>query len=218
MSIVREPEDATLVRRARDGEEEAFALLYRRYRKQVWELSFYLCGRNHHEAEEALQETFLKAWRGLSSFGGRSTFKSWLLAIGRNVCIDRLRRAAGPTLQLDVLVGPGAHDARQPIGRCDELDRIALRQALGGLPKDEREAWLLVDVVGCSSREAARVVGVRAATTMRSRVARARAQIASAMCEDPSQTPVERREAEVVTPIIERAAIGATAEGAGSRT
>jgi RNA polymerase sigma factor (sigma-70 family) len=95
-------DDATLVQRALDGEAEAFALLYRRYKKHVWDLSYYLCARNHHEAEEATQDTFLKAWRGLRGYGGRSTFKSWLLSICRNVCIDRRRRKSTATVHLSV--------------------------------------------------------------------------------------------------------------------
>lgn len=186
MSGLPQSDDATLVRRAREGDEAAFGLLYRRYKKHVWELSFYMCARDHHEAEEAVQETFLRAWRGLSRYAERSTFKCWLLSIGRNVCIDRLRKAPQTTLRLDVLVDPrGPEDFEALASRGNSLDRIALRAAVDSLPKDEREAWFLVDVLGCTSGEAARVVGVRAATTMRSRVARARSQIAGSMGDDP---------------------------------
>jgi RNA polymerase sigma-70 factor (ECF subfamily) len=213
-------DDATLVRRARDGEAEAFAVLYRRYKKQVWDLSFYMCARNHHEAEEATQDTFLKAWRGLRGYGGRSTFKCWLLSICRNVCIDRIRRKPGATVHLSVLFEAGAPEENgQQGGRGDELDRIALRLALGDLSKDECEAWFLIDVLGCTSTEAAEMVGVRAATTMRSRLDRAREQIAGALRGGPSAAADEQRDAEICglyRSAVERAIVAAQVEGTGA--
>jgi RNA polymerase sigma-70 factor (ECF subfamily) len=217
MSVMGDTDDdATLVRRALDGEAEAFALLYRRYKKHVWDLSFYMCARNHHEAEEATQDTFLKAWRGLGGYGGRSTFKSWLLSICRNVCIDRIRRKSAATVHLSVFFEPGAPEDNGPHGdRRDDLDRIALRWALGELSKDECEAWFLIDVLGCTSAEAAGLVGVRAATTMRSRLDRAREQIAGALRGDPSEAQPERGDAEICglyRSAVERAIVAALVE------
>jgi RNA polymerase sigma-70 factor (ECF subfamily) len=209
-------DDSTLVQRALDGNADAFALLYRRYLKHVWSLSFYLCARNHHEAEEATQETFLKAWRGLGGYGERSTFKSWLLSICRNVCIDRMRRSPRPTVHLNVLLDSGTPDAVAAQGdRRDDLDRIALRWALGELSRDECEAWFLIDVLGCTSAEAAALVGIRASTTMRSRLNRAREQIAGALRGDPSEAPPERGDAEICglyRSAVERAIVAALIE------
>jgi RNA polymerase sigma factor (sigma-70 family) len=217
MSVMGDADDdSTLVHRALDGNAEAFALLYRRYVKHVWNLSFYMCARNHHEAEEATQETFLKAWRGLGGYGERSTFKGWLLSICRNVCIDRMRRNQGPTVHLSVLFDGSAPDEIAAHGdRRDDLDRIALRWALGELSKDECEAWFLIDVLGCTSAEAAGLVGIRAATTMRSRLNRAREQIAGALRGDPSEAPPERGDAEICglyRSTMERAIVAALVE------
>jgi RNA polymerase sigma-70 factor (ECF subfamily) len=209
-------DDGTLVHHALDGDAEAFALLYRRYVKHVWNLSFYMCARNHHEAEEAAQETFLKAWRGLAGYGERSTFKCWLLSICRNVCIDRMRRNPTPTVHLGLLLDPGApNEMATQVDRRDDLDRIALRWALGELSKDECEAWFLIDVLGCTSAEAAGLVGIRAATTMRSRLNRARDQIAGALRGDPSEAPPERGDAEICglyRSAMERAIVAALVE------
>jgi RNA polymerase sigma-70 factor (ECF subfamily) len=212
MSVMGDDDDdSALVHRALNDDADAFARLYRRYVRPVWNLSFYMCGRNHHEAEEATQETFLKAWRGLGGFRERSTFKSWLLSICRNVCLDRMRKSNKATLQLGEFLDAAAQDEVAPQGdRRDDLDRIALRWALGELSKDECEAWFLMDVLGCTSSEAAELVGVRAATTMRSRLDRARRQIAGALRGDPSGA--EHGEAEICglyRSAVERAIVAA---------
>jgi RNA polymerase sigma-70 factor, ECF subfamily len=183
-----EPQDAALASLAANGDGEAFELLYGRYRRQVWTLCYYLCLRNHHDAEEAMQETFLKAWRSLQNYRAKGTFKSWLLAICRNVCVDRVHRAPPKPLALDASV---EHEIPGHVSTSAHIDRIILRATLAELPRDECEAWFLVDVLGCTSEEAAQIVGARAASTVRSRVTRARLQILEALSEDPA--PVSPR-------------------------
>lgn len=170
--------DAALVRRAAAGDEEAFALLYHRYEHDAWSLaSFQL--RDAHDAEDAVQETFVRAYRGLGSFRG-DTARPWLLAICRNVCMDRLRSRLGrPTVPLEA---DGVGELAAPAGDVER--RLDLRAALRALPYEDAEAFLLVDVLGCRSHEAAAVVGVRAASTLRSRVDRARRGIAEALIDD----------------------------------
>lgn len=141
----------------------SFACLYDRYRRTVWELSYYLCQRDHHDAEEAMQATFLKAWRSLRRYRGAGTFKSWLLAICRNVCIDRVHRAPEKQLALERCAGGQIADR---VPRSGPVDAIVLGSTLAALPCDEREAWFLVDVQGCTSEEAALIVGTRAASTV----------------------------------------------------
>ena len=89
-SPAREEETALLVR-ARQGEPEAIDLLYRRYRREVYGLCLNLCG-NREEAQDLLQETFLRAVRGLPGFGGRCQLKTWLCRIAVNVARDLARR------------------------------------------------------------------------------------------------------------------------------
>jgi RNA polymerase sigma-70 factor (ECF subfamily) len=176
--------EVALVELAANGDGEAFACLYGRYKRNVWELSYYLCQRDHHDAEEALQETFLKAWRSLRRYRGGGTFKSWLLTICRNVCIDRVHRAPERPLTLERCGGDEIADRG---AACGPVDAIVLRTTLAALPCNERKAWLLVDVLGCTSAEAARIVGTRAASTVRSRVTRARDRILDALSDDPER-------------------------------
>jgi len=162
--------DAALVTRAQAEDAEAFDLLYRRWKRDVWTLSYYLLQRNHHEAEEAMQETFLKAWRNLHRCPGSEPPRSWILAICRNVCIDRVRRSA---------VEPPAYRSAALDDAADAgpSEPVALHVDLDELKQLEREAWYLIDVLGYSSTEASHVVGAPS-STIRSRVARARAQLA----------------------------------------
>lgn len=165
-------------------EGDAFAAFFERHHKNVWKMA-YLYLRDHHEAEDAVQETFLKAWRGRGQCRADASEHAWLLAIGRNVCIDRLRRRpkGGVPRSIDET---GHAELRDLRGEShDEDRRIDLRRALSDLHADEREAWLLVDVLGFKSDEAARIVGVPAASTIRSRVDRARHDLADALADKP---------------------------------
>jgi RNA polymerase sigma-70 factor, ECF subfamily len=183
-----------LVGLAVGGDGEAFACLYGRYKRCVWELSYYLCQRNHHDAEEAMQETFLKAWRSLRRYRGAGSFKAWLLAICRNVCIDRVHRAPARPLTLERC---GADQIADRGSAGGQVEAIVLRATLAALPPDEREAWFIVDVLGCTSQEAARIVGARASSTVRSRVNRAREQILNALNDEPARMPADAAATEV---------------------
>jgi RNA polymerase sigma-70 factor (ECF subfamily) len=176
--------DTVLVARAAAGDEEAFALLYHRYEQDAWSLASFKL-RDRHEAEDAVQETFLRAYRSLRAFRGGESARPWLLTICRNVCLDRLRtRVARGTVFLDDHTGP------EPAAPEDDPDgRIDLRRALAAMPHDDVEAFFLVDVLGCRSHEAARIVGLRASSTLRSRLDRARRFLAEAVSDDPVVAP-----------------------------
>jgi len=80
-----------LVARAREGDTTALDELYRRHRDYVYTLCLNLCG-DREEAHDLLQETFVRAWRGLGKFAGRSTVSTWLYRIAVNVAHDASRR------------------------------------------------------------------------------------------------------------------------------
>jgi len=172
----RRPPDDVLLGEARRGDSEAFALLYHRYKLDVWHLAWFTL-HDHHEAEDAVQETFLKAHRSLGHCRESGSLRPWLLAICRNACRDRLRavqRRETLPLDDDVAVAPDGGDRER------DLD---FRRAIAALPEEDREAFLLVDVLGCRSDEAARIAGLRASSTLRSRLARARRALAPAVGE-----------------------------------
>ena len=180
----RTASDDELVGEARLGGQEAFAIIYHRYKLDVWQLAWFTL-RDHHDAEDVLQETFIKAHRALDQYRHDGTLRPWLLTICRNACRDRMRAARRRdvvALEDEALTLAGAPDG-------DPERSIDLRRALSALPSEDREAFLLVDVLGCTSDEAARIAGVRAASTLRSRLARARRALAPVVS-DPADNPL----------------------------
>jgi len=169
--------DDDLVAAACAGDREAFTVIYHRYKRDVWQLAWFTL---HHreEAEDAVQETWVKAHRSLAQYS-RGGLRPWLLAICRNVCRDRMRSARRhPTVVLEEDVADN---------RLVDPERDAdFRRAIRALPHEDREAFVLVDVLGCRSDEAARIAGLSAASTLRSRLARARRALVAAVAEPPA--------------------------------
>jgi RNA polymerase sigma factor (sigma-70 family) len=167
------PENGVLAR-ARHGDAEAFTELYHRHKRAVWDLAVFLL-RNRQEAEDATQETFLKAYRGLARCRRDEDVPAWLMKICRNTCLDRVRAAGrrGPLVSFA---------DEEPAARVQDHDRVMdLRRALTELPAEDVEAFFLVDVLGFRSEEASRIVGVRAASTLRSRLGRARQHVVATL-------------------------------------
>ncbi len=153
------------------------------------------------DAEDAAQDTFIRAWQSLDRFEGRSSLKTWLYRIATNVCLDALsdrsRRARpveeGPagTVQDDLATRPRAHwlepvpDARVLPVEADPYERAALQQsirlafvaALQHLPARQRAALLLADVLGWSAAEIAGGLDMSVAA-VNSALQRARATLA----------------------------------------
>jgi RNA polymerase sigma-70 factor (ECF subfamily) len=174
--------DHELVDAARTGDREAFAVLYHRFKSDVWNLA-YLTMRSRHEAEDCVQETFVRALRALRKTPEIDSVRAWLLTICRNVCLDRIRAARRHGVaSLDDGV------SAEPVAPgFDEDLHIDFHRALRELPEVERRAFVLVDVLGCHSHEAASILGLDAASTVRSRLARARRQLAPAVTDAQRQ-------------------------------
>jgi RNA polymerase sigma-70 factor, ECF subfamily len=166
--------DEALVRRAASGQREAFEELVRRHRGRVFALALRIC-RNPDDAEDALQETFIAAYRALPRFDRRARFSTWLYRIAANKCYDALARRR-PTVEADAL--PEAADPHDPFARSSSQEQLA--RALDGLPQQFREAALLCDVCGLTPAEAGEAMGVPEGT-MKSRSFRARALLAAAL-------------------------------------
>lgn len=151
-------DDQLLVRRARDGDMSAFEELVMRYADRLY-VALRRFGLDDSEAQEVAQETFLRAWRSLKRFEGRSQFFTWLYRIGFNEAHRRLARRPRPgavvsTEQrpVDDLVDAGSG----PAARAEQGElRATLAEALRELPPALRAPVVLRDVEGLSTHEAA---------------------------------------------------------------
>lgn len=170
------------------GDRDAFEHLVRRHEHRLWSVALRTC-RDPAEAQDALQDALISAYRGAGSFQGRSAVGTWLHRIVVNACLDRLRRQrrAGE-LPVDDETRIAAPDVT---GRVD--DRIRLQTALDGLPAAQRLAVLLVDVEGYSVAEAATVLHT-APGTVKSRCSRGRAALAHALRDEPVTARGVKRE------------------------
>lgn len=152
-----------------EGDGVAIAELVRRTQPAIWKVCSALGSPG--ETEDLVQETYLRAVRALPGFRGEAPVRTFLMAIARRTCADHVRRRQRQRRLLDRLRAE-AHPAHQPPPEVDDLvDR---------LDPDRREAFVLTQLAGLSYEEAATVVGCPIGT-IRSRVARARAELAAAV-------------------------------------
>lgn len=159
---------APLVDAAREGDDHAVGELVRQTQPSVWRLCSYLGGPG--DEDDLVQETYVRALRSLGSYRGDAPFQAWLLVIARRVCADfvrkrqRERRLAEQLRMLGPATTVPAHET------IDDL--------LAALAPERREAFVLTQLLGLSYDEAA-VVADCPVGTIRSRVARARADLAA---------------------------------------
>jgi RNA polymerase sigma-70 factor, ECF subfamily len=175
--------DALLVERAKKGDRLAFEELVRRHADRLYAVVLRFVG-DAEEAEEVTQESFLRAWRSVSRFEGRSQFFTWLYRIGINEAKRRAERRPSPADVVSMEERPldDAVDVSEaPHVRADQKDlRRMLERAVRALPPDYRVPLILRDVEGLSTREAAEVMGLREAA-FKSRLHRARLAVRAAL-------------------------------------
>ena len=161
---------------AAGGDRAAVAAFVRRTQPEVWRVCARLGDRS--DADDLTQEVYLRALPALARFRADSSARTWLLQITRHVCADHVRRASRRRALVERLAQRGEHAETTP-SRTGEID---LDQAVGALSSDCRSAFVLTQVAGLSYAEAAEVCEVPVGT-IRSRVARARADLLDALTE-----------------------------------
>ncbi|MGH2952746.1 MAG: RNA polymerase sigma factor [Solirubrobacterales bacterium] len=176
--------EAVLVERARGGDRVAFEELVRRHADRLYAvvLRFVADG---DEAQEVTQEAFLRAWRNIGQFEGRSRFFTWLYRIGINEAKRRAaRRPPATVVSLDDEPIPEAPDWSQaPETRLAQTDlRALLEDAIRALPIEYRAPIILRDVEGLSTLQAAEVMDLGEAA-FKSRLHRARLAVRRALDE-----------------------------------
>ena len=173
--------DPELLARARDGDQHAFARLVEPHRRELHAHCYRMLG-SVHDAEDALQDTLLRAWRGLARFEGRSSLRSWLYTIATNTSLNAIARRPKRVLPVDYGPATDPHDGPgepvvesvwiepypdEQLGLQDgfaapqaryelrESVELAFVAALQHLPANQRAVLILREVLGFSAREVA---------------------------------------------------------------
>lgn len=161
--------DQAAAEAARSGNSLAFRALVERHSRMVFRLAFRMCS-NEQDAEDMVQETFLRAYRQLRQFDGRSAFATWLHRICVNCCLDLLRskksrRESKPASHeeterhwLDAVAAPAPGPER--LAASSQIAAL-LTPALNELSDMERTAFVLRHYEGCEIEEIARTLGVQ---------------------------------------------------------
>ena len=166
--------DAVAVALARDGDSEAFRALVERHGRAVYRLALRMTG-DASDAEDVVQETFLKAYRQLGRFESRANFGTWLHRIAVNCSIDlirsrRHREVAHDAADLDGFGAPAPDDSRPSPERLTLSAEVQARVqgAMSSLSAMERAAFALRHFEGQSIEEISRALGLKANATKHS--------------------------------------------------
>jgi RNA polymerase sigma-70 factor (ECF subfamily) len=158
-------EAAAVLARARQGDSEAFRSLVERHSRSVFHLAYRMTG-NEQDAEDVVQESFLRAYKQLGRFESRANFGTWLYRIVANCSVDLMRAKQARHDQtrgdsLDAVADLPAADVPGPerLARSAEIDR-RVRGALAGLSPLERAAFTLRHYEGRSIDEISRTLGL----------------------------------------------------------
>lgn len=179
-NVVMSADEVTrLALAARDGDRVAFAAFVRQTQGDVWRLCAHLVDRE--SADDLTQDTYLRAVGAIVRFRGEASARTWLLSIARRVCVDTIRRR---TRRRRALRRRGADAVEVP----ERAGEVELHAVLEGLTPDRRAAFTLTQVLGLSYEEAAAVLGCPVGT-IRSRVARARADLLAAVTAGAGEPP-----------------------------
>ncbi|MBD3348156.1 MAG: sigma-70 family RNA polymerase sigma factor [Candidatus Eisenbacteria bacterium] len=173
--------DSELVSLAKAGDGDAFGELVSRHESKVYGLCIKMLG-NPEDAEDCLQEVFIKAFEALPDFREEARFSTWLYRIAYNACLMRIRKRKLDTVPLDKPVQIGEEKMQRDVADWttdpradvmnDELNEM-LRKHINELQPDNRIVFVLRDIHGLSTDDTANVLGL-SVPAVKSRLHRAR--------------------------------------------
>jgi len=175
-------DEADLVAKAKSGDAQAFTELLTQYERKIYRLAKHIT-QNDEDAEDVLQETFLKAYEHLSGFQGNSKFYTWIVRIAVNESLMKLRKRKGNRfVSLDEPIETGEEEVKREIAvwednpeqrySRDEMQGI-LNEAVDSLKPDFRTVFTLRDIEELSTEDTAEALGI-SVPAVKSRLLRAR--------------------------------------------
>jgi RNA polymerase sigma-70 factor (ECF subfamily) len=182
--------ESELVRKAKGGDQRAFSLLVKKYESTVYSFAYKVC-RNEEKAAETLQDTFVNVYRKLHQFNGKAKFSTWLYQIVTNNCLMIRRQSKLDKSSVSIESHGGRQEESELQGDGspsqalvsltqtpqDEVVNKELREHLDNailkLPMEQRIVFILRDVEGRSSEEAAKILKI-SVPAVKSRLRRAR--------------------------------------------
>lgn len=188
-----EPSDGELLRCARDGDPAAFSILIRRHDRYLYRIARSVL-LDDHEAEDAVQETYVLAFTRLVDFRGDASLSTWLTRIALNEALKRRRRRRR-TVDLDVIdaaphcavqIDPSpmiAPDQDPERSTAQHQLRVFLERAIDDLPESFRTVFVMRDIDEATTEETATLLGIRQ-QTVKTRLHRARRMLRAALGED----------------------------------
>ncbi len=148
--------DLALITQLRQGDQSAFDTLVRQHQKDLFRLAYRMT-RNSEDAKDISQEAFLRAYRGLGAFDGRSSLSTWLYRITVNLCLSHLKHHR-PSVE-GALVENTADPSAQPLQDLAERERLrAVGEAVADLPPQQQAALVLRVHHGLPYREIAEIL------------------------------------------------------------
>ena len=183
--------DRELVEKAKQGDQSAFEQLVLDNQNKIYALALRLVD-DREEAADLAQEAFVKAWQGLGSFQGESSFATWVYRLTTNVCIDHLRKkkrreGVEPAVSLDDENSGWAEPADRASDPQQVLEQSergqALARGLAKLPDWQRRVLVLRELSGLSYQEIGAALDIDLGT-VKSRIARARLNLRKILLED----------------------------------
>ena len=190
--------ETELVQKAKGGDQRAFSLLVKKYESTVYSFAYKVC-RNEKKAAETLQDTFVNVYRKLDQFNGKAKFSTWLYQIVTNNCLMKRRQSKLDKSSVSIESHGGGQEESKLQGDGaplqalvsftqtpqDEVVNKELREhldkAILKLPMEQRIVFILRDVEGRSSEEAAKIGNTRP-WTRRSRTRRRRNRASARSC------------------------------------
>ena len=155
--------EAEAIERAKQGDAEAFEVLYHLHKRRVYSLCLRMTA-NAAEAEDLAQEAFLQLFRKIGTFRGEAAFSTWLHRMAVNVVLMRLRKKGLPVVPIEDTIETEEDSPKKEPGALDisltgSLDRLQLKRAVDALPPGYRTVFVLHDVEGYEHNEIAELVG-----------------------------------------------------------